>query len=75
MEEEQRDKSSATATMTAGSPTSTGGAAACAKRVTFKCAEPVNAGKPAGWERQYFIQIYTQVLAEKHPYDLLAHNN
>ncbi|XP_053489601.1 inhibitor of Bruton tyrosine kinase [Ictalurus furcatus] len=47
-EEEQRDKSSATAAMAAGSPASTTGTATCAKRVTFKCAEPSNAGKPAG---------------------------
>lgn len=44
-EEEQRDK---TAAMAAGSPASTTGTATCAKRVTFKCAEPGNAGKPAG---------------------------
>ncbi|KAB5586398.1 hypothetical protein PHYPO_G00001130 [Pangasianodon hypophthalmus] len=48
MEEEQRDKSSATAAMAAGSPASTVGTATCAKRVTFKCAQPGNAGKPAG---------------------------
>ncbi|KAG7336221.1 hypothetical protein KOW79_000914 [Hemibagrus wyckioides] len=48
MEEEQRDKSSATAAMAPGSPASTVGTATCAKRVTFKCAEPGNAGKPAG---------------------------
>ncbi|KAI5106425.1 inhibitor of Bruton tyrosine kinase, partial [Silurus meridionalis] len=45
MEEEQRDKSSPTAAMAAGSPASPVGMATCAKRVTFKCAEP---GKPAG---------------------------
>ncbi|KAK3551005.1 hypothetical protein QTP70_011527 [Hemibagrus guttatus] len=48
MEEEQRDKSSATAAMAAGSPASTVCIATSAKRVTFKCAEPGNAGKPAG---------------------------
>lgn len=48
MKEAQRDKSSATAAMTAGSPGSTAGMANCAKRVTFKCAEPGNAGRPAG---------------------------
>lgn len=67
MKEEQRDKSSATAAMAAGSPASTVGMATCAKRVTFKCAEPVNAGKPAGWERQHYVQLYTQNLADKLP--------
>lgn len=46
MEEEQRNKSSPFA-MTAGSPASTVGTATCGKRVTFKCSEPGNAGKPA----------------------------
>ncbi|XP_047666724.1 inhibitor of Bruton tyrosine kinase isoform X5 [Tachysurus fulvidraco] len=48
MEAEQHDKSSATAAMAAGSPVSAVGKATCAKRVTFKCAEPGNAGKHAG---------------------------
>ncbi|XP_060778288.1 inhibitor of Bruton tyrosine kinase isoform X2 [Neoarius graeffei] len=48
IEEAQRDKSSATAAMAAGRSASTVGMATCAKRVTFKCAEPGNAGKPAG---------------------------
>lgn len=48
IEEEQRDKSSANAAMASGSPAITVGIATCAKRVTFKCSEPGNAGRPAG---------------------------
>lgn len=47
-EEEQRNKSSITAAIAAGSPSSTVCTATCAKKVTFKCAEPGNAGKLAG---------------------------
>ncbi|XP_062847377.1 inhibitor of Bruton tyrosine kinase isoform X2 [Trichomycterus rosablanca] len=45
MEEEKRDKSSTAAVMGAGSPA---GTAACARRVTFQCAETGSPGKPAG---------------------------
>ncbi|XP_053350018.1 inhibitor of Bruton tyrosine kinase [Clarias gariepinus] len=48
MEEEQRDKSSATLAVGTGSPASTFGTATCAKKVTFKSADPGSAGKPAG---------------------------
>ncbi|KAI4904062.1 hypothetical protein NFI96_033883 [Prochilodus magdalenae] len=48
MEEEQRSKPSATVVMAAGSPAGQGSSVICAKRVTFKCAEPNNADKPAG---------------------------
>lgn len=51
IEEEQRSKPSAAAAVVAvvaGSPTGPGGSAVSAKRVTFKCADPNNADKPAG---------------------------
>ncbi|TTA40553.1 Inhibitor of Bruton tyrosine kinase [Bagarius yarrelli] len=47
-EEEQRNKSSTTAAAAAESPSSSVGTATCAKKVTFKCVESSNAGKPAG---------------------------
>ncbi|XP_072535963.1 inhibitor of Bruton tyrosine kinase [Salminus brasiliensis] len=48
IEEEQRSKPCAAAAVVAGSPTGPGGSAVSAKRVTFKCADPNNADKPAG---------------------------